>query len=297
MTSARAAGLGAGLSGAAPVEFVLSREDFRQIAQMVHDDAGIYLPEAKTALVYSRLAKRLRALGLANFRDYCRLVARTGSADERQRMVAALTTNVTRFFREPHHFAHLERIVLPPLLEAARRGARVRLWSAACSNGQEPFSIALTVLSLMPDAGNFDIKVLATDIDPNMVAEGRAGTYTQPVLDAVRRQLRTRWFVPAQHGGDATAMCAGPDLRDLVTFRELNLLGTWPMKGPFQAIFCRNVAIYFQDDTQTKLWSRFAPMLAPGGRLYIGHSERLTGPAAAAFETEAVTTYRLRGRA
>ncbi len=140
-------------AGLAPGEFVLSREDFRQIAAMLHADAGIHLPESKAALVYSRLARRLRALGLASFRDYCALVAGAAGADERQQMLAALTTNVTKFFREPHHFEHLEQVVLPPLVKAARQGGRVRLWSAACSNGQEPYSMAMVILSLMPDAG------------------------------------------------------------------------------------------------------------------------------------------------
>jgi chemotaxis protein methyltransferase CheR len=285
-------------AGLVPGEFHLSRDDFRHIAAMLHADAGIHLPESKAALVYSRLAKRLRSLGLANFRDYCALVARSEGLDERQKMLAALTTNVTRFFREPHHFEHLEKEVLPPLLEAARRGGRVRLWSAACSSGQEPYSIALTLLSLMPEAGDFDVKVLATDIDPNVLAEGQRGIYAEAALEAVPAKLRLRWFAPATEGGprgaQPRAFCVADQLRAIVAFRELNLLGPWPMKGPFQAIFCRNVAIYFEEGTQMKLWDRFAPMLSPGGRLYIGHSERVTGLAAAAFESEGVTAYRLR---
>ncbi len=182
----------------APGEFVLSRADFRQIAAMLHADAGIYLPDSKAALVYSRLAKRLRALGLASFRDYCALVAGREGLDERQKMLAALTTNVTRFFREPHHFELLEQQVLPPLLDAARQGERVRLWSAACSSGQEPYSIALTILSLMPDAGRFDVRVLATDIDPNILAEAQRGLYSETILDAVPAGLRARWFTPAR---------------------------------------------------------------------------------------------------
>ncbi|WP_036264475.1 CheR family methyltransferase [Methylocapsa aurea] len=283
-------------AGLVPGEFVLTGDDFRQIAAMLHADAGIHLPESKAALVYSRLAKRLRALGLASFRDYCALVARSEGVDERQKMLAALTTNVTRFFREPHHFEHLEVEVLPPLLEAARRGERVRLWSAACSNGPEPYSIALTVLSLMPDAGDFDVKVLATDIDPNMLAEGQRGIYAEALLEPVPVKMRARWFVPEEGGprGGARSFRVAEPLRELVAFRELNLFGDWPMKGPFQAIFCRNVAIYFEEEAQARLWARFVPMLAPGGRLYIGHSERLAGAAAALFENEGITAYRLR---
>jgi len=278
---------------AAPGEFLLTTADFQRIAAMLHADAGIFLPESKASMVYSRLAKRLRALGLENFHDYCELVAGVNGADERQQMLAALTTNVTRFFREPHHFEHLKKTVLPPLLDAAKRGGRVRIWSAACSSGQEPYSIALTILSMMNDAARYDIKVLATDIDPNMIAFGRNGIYDDALLADVPKELRDRWF-NKQREGTALKWAAGDQLRDLVIFRELNLIGNWPMKGQFQVIFCRNVVIYFEDDTQRKIWSRFQSLLSPGGRLIIGHSERVSGPAAQAFETEGITIYRLR---
>jgi hypothetical protein len=156
-------------------EFPFTDEDFGRIAVLLRRESGIHLRESKTALVYSRLTKRLRALRIDSFREYCKLLA--ASSDERVNMLAALTTNVTRFFREPHHFEHLKSNVLPPLLEAARRGVAVRLWSAGCSSGQEPYSIALTILSLMPEAASHDIRILATDIDPLMVAKGRKGVY------------------------------------------------------------------------------------------------------------------------
>lgn len=280
-------------------EFAFTYGDFRAIAAMLHGDAGISLPQSKATLVYSRLAKRLRALGLESFRDYCSLVASEDGADERVRMLAALTTNVTRFFREPHHFEHLKTVVLPPLIEAARRGGRVRLWSAACSTGQEPYSLALTVLSLAPDAANHDIRILATDIDPNVVAEGREGVYGAAALAPVPAALRERWFSPLPRsggpsGGGEPRWRVGEEMERLVAFRELNLIGAWPMKGRFQAIFCRNVVIYFNDDTQASVWSRFVPALEPGGFLYIGHSERVNGAAAEAFETAGITTYRLK---
>lgn len=274
-------------------EYVLTSEDMRQIAAMLHADAGIYLTEAKATLVYSRLSKRLRLLGLESFRDYCALVASHEGHDERQNMLAALTTNVTNFFREPHHFEHLARQVLPPLLEAARRGERVRIWSAACSNGAEPYTIALTILGLMPDAAAYDIKVLATDIDPNMVAAGNRGVYSEAALRPVPAELRRRWFVPAR-AGDGKDWSVSDDMRQMVAFRELNLIApSWPMKGRFQAIFCRNVVIYFEETTQSNVWSRFVPVLVPGGHLYIGHSERISGPAVADFQTAGITTYRL----
>jgi chemotaxis protein methyltransferase CheR len=274
-------------------ELLMTDSDFRQIAAILHADAGIHLPPSKASLVYSRLAKRLRALGLKSFRDYCALVAEIGGSNERQQMLAALTTNVTRFFREPHHFEHLRKNVLPPLVEAARRGARIRLWSAACSNGAEPYSIGLTILSVMPDAPSFDVKVLATDIDPNVVAEGNRGVYSDALLQPVPADLRLRWFA-ATRGEDGKTWTAGEALRSLVVLRELNLIGHWPMRGKFDAIFCRNVVIYFEDETQARVWNRFAPYLTPGGRLYIGHSERLSGPAAALFDGDGITTYRLK---
>jgi chemotaxis protein methyltransferase CheR len=277
-------------------EFVFTAQDFAKISAMLYADAGISLPESKATLVYSRLAKRLRALGLENFRAYCALVAGEDGLDERQNMLAALTTNVTRFFREPHHFEHLKAHLLPGLLDEARRGGKVRLWSAACSNGQEPYSIALTILSMMPDAERYDIKILATDIDPNMIAEGRAGVYDRSAAESIPLDLRRRWCSPVT-GPRGEAVGMNDEVRALVSFRELNLIGPWPMAGKFQAIFCRNVVIYFDEPTQSRLWSRFVPLLTPHGRLYIGHSERLCGEAAARFDTDGITTYRLRGAA
>ena len=269
-------------------EFVFTDDDFQQIAAILHGEAGIVVSESKATLVYSRLAKRLRALGLTSFRDYCGLVAGADGLSERQTMLAALTTNVTRFFREPHHFEHLKTKVLPPLIEAARRGEKVRIWSAACSSGQEPYSAAMTLLSLAPDAPGLDIKILATDIDPNMVAEGRAGVYAASLIQPAPADMRKRWFAPAPGG-----MAVAEDVRALVAFRELNLIGDWPMRGKFDAIFCRNVVIYFGEDTQVRLWGRFASALRPGGTLYIGHSERVSGPATARFKPDGITTYRL----
>lgn len=275
-------------------EFIFTAEDFRQIAAILHSYSGIALSEGKAALVYSRLAKRLRVLGLGSFRDYCALVQGVDGVDERQAMTAALTTNVTRFFREPHHFDHLRDRVMPALAARALAGGRVRLWSAACSNGQEPYSMAITVLSALPSAADLDVRILATDIDPNMVAEGHAGLYREEALEPVPPMQRQRWF---QKVGNAGQPCwsVADDLRRLVAFRELNLIGDWPMKGRFDVIFCRNVVIYFDEPTQERVWSRFLPCMAPDAALYIGHSERVTGPAATDLKTDGLTTYRLGG--
>ena len=290
MKQAVAAGVGGSLSSS---EFEMSDRDFKDIAAMLYADAGIYIPESKTTLVYSRLVKRLRALNLENFRDYCDLVGSPQGSDERLEMLSALTTNVTRFFREPHHFEHLSARVLPPLLELARKGGRVRLWSAACSTGPEPYSMALTVLGLEPNAASLDVRILASDIDPRVVEEGRRGIYPAAALAEAPVALRKRYFTGV--GGDERrGLQASDELRRLVVFRTLNLNGAWPMPGKFHVIFCRNVVIYFDEQTQQTVWSKFAGKLERGGGLYIGHSERVTGPAAARFVSDGVTAYRLK---
>jgi len=269
-------------------EFPFTASDFKHIAEALHNHAGIALHEGKAALVYSRLAKRVRALGLRNFAEYIALVESAQGAEERQNMTAALTTNVTRFYREPHHFDHLRDVMMPELAARARSGGRVRLWSAACSNGQEPYSMALTVLEKLPEAAELDVRILATDIDPNMVADGHAGIYSEELLAPVppsgRRHFQPVADRPGYYGASET-------LRRLVTFKELNLIGDWPMRGTFDVIFCRNVVIYFNDSTQEKIWSRFAPILNTGGALYIGHSERVSGPSSNLYQTCGLTTY------
>jgi len=274
-------------------EFVFTAEDFRHIAQVLHSHSGIALSDGKAALVYSRLVKRLRSLGLRSFRDYCALIEHVDGVDERQAMTAALTTNVTRFYREPHHFDHLRDQVMPELAERARAGGRVRLWSAACSNGQEPYSMAMTVLSVLPEAADLDVRILATDIDPNMVADGAIGVYSEEALEPAPPVLRQRFFDKDRGPNGQTMLSASSTLRDLVSFRELNLIGDWPMSGKFDVIFCRNVVIYFDDPTQERVWKRFTPLMNPGATLYIGHSERVSGPAMEQLRTSGLTTYRL----
>jgi chemotaxis protein methyltransferase CheR len=273
-------------------EFLLTTADFNAIAKMLHAETGITLHEGKATLMYSRLGKRLRALGMADFRSYCELLEDPEGQEERGRMIRALTTNVTRFFREPHHFDHLRDTVLPPLLKAAERGGRVRIWSAACSSGQEPYSLALTVLRLLPNAASLDVRILATDIDTTVLEQAKAGRYSAEALSAVPGDLRTRHFEKSQGEWEASDA-----LRRMITFRPLNLIGAWPMRGTFDVIMCRNVVIYFAEDTQVEIWNRFAPLLTPGGYLYIGHSERVAGPAMKMFTNAGITTYQKRAAA
>lgn len=275
-------------------EFAFTSQDFKRIAALLYDLAGISLPDSKATLVYSRLAKRLRALGLRSFSEYCAFVASDKGHDESQEMLRALTTNVTRFFREPHHFEDLRANVLEPVADQVRAGRRLRLWSAACSSGQEPYSMAFTVLSVWPNAADLDIRILGTDIDTNVLATGRAGVYDDALLEGIPASTRSQFFERDPSDRRNWRVCEAA--RSLVAFRELNLNGpSWPMKGPFDAIFCRNVVIYFDEPTQERVWSRFAPLVAPGGRLYVGHSERV-GASVTAFESCGLTAYRKVGR-
>jgi chemotaxis protein methyltransferase CheR len=271
-------------------EFPLTPADFRALAQVLHAASGIHLPENKAALVYSRLAKRLRALGLASFAEYVALVSDPQEKDERGRLLMALTTNVTRFFREPHHFDHLVDQVLTPRADAVRAGAKLRLWSAACSTGQEPYSMAFSVLSVWPEAASLDIRILATDIDANVLNIGRAGAYSSEAIDAIPSAFRDRWL--KKDADVARTWRVGPEAQKLVSYKPLNLIGDWPMRKRFDAIFCRNVVIYFEEPTQLALWKRFAGQLERGGRLYVGHSERVSDPS---FVNDGQTVYRLGG--
>jgi chemotaxis protein methyltransferase CheR len=267
----------------------LSPKEFGRIARIIRDEAGIHLGDAKTSLVYSRLVKRLRAVGLQSFAAYCDLVCSADGTAELKRMVEALTTNYTFFLREPHHFEHLRREVLPGLLAGAAQGRRVRIWSAGCSMGHETYSIALSLLAVAPDAARHDVKILATDIDRNVLATARAGLYDEATLAVLPPAERQLGFLPPNADGFSQAR---PELRGLVTFRELNLLDDWPMNGQFDIVFFRNVAIYFDQPLRESLWARMAEHIKPGGWLYAGHSERITGGAAKLFSHEATTTYR-----
>lgn len=269
-----------------PAHATLTDDDFAVIADMAMRDFGLYLTLAKRELVYSRLLKRLNHTGIGQFHDYCQFVQTPDGAGERQAMLSALTTNVTHFFREDHHFVLLRDKVLPPLIEAARKGAKVRIWSAACSAGQEAYCLAFTVLDLCPDAARLNIRILATDVDPQILQRAEAGVYPAEELKAIPE--------PAQRHidkQDSTSFTIGPKARELITFGNLNLIETWPVKGPFDVIFCRNVAIYFDKPTQSRLWTRFADLLTPGGYLCIGHSERVAGPAEPILRPAGVTAY------
>ena len=210
-------------------DMTLSDSEFRQIAALLYADSGIHLPEGKVSLVHSRLCKRLRALGMECFRDYVQLVSSQAGADERRSMLSALTTNVTRFFREEHHFDDLAQQLRGGGADQARRGQPIRFWSSACSSGEEPYSLALTILGVLPDASRYDVRILATDIDLIIVEKARRGVYPSGSLDAIPQKLRERWL--QRSGGE---FAVAEEVRSMISFRELNLMADWPMRGRFR---------------------------------------------------------------
>ncbi|PTW55057.1 CheR-type MCP methyltransferase [Breoghania corrubedonensis] len=268
-------------------EFLFTDEDFAALSKLVYDNSGIVLKAHKKSMVYSRLTKRLRQLNLRTFRDYCALVSGRRGESELGLLINAITTNLTKFMREPHHFEHLAATVLPEIREEAHRTGRrrMRIWSAGCSTGEEPYSIAMTICQGFRDLNNWDARILATDLDTSVLAHASAGIYPIDAFSQVPRPLIAHHFsrTPSTDAG----LTAAPDLRRLIAFKQLNLLGQWPMRGPFDAIFCRNVMIYFDAPTKTRLINRFADLLRPDGWLYIGHSESLL---------DRQTTFELKGR-
>lgn len=272
-----------GVSAAHSAE--LGAREFAAIAAIMHEDARIALSEAKTTLVQSRLARRLREHGLSKFSEYVALVQ--SDAVERHAMVVALTTNHTHFFREPHHFDHFRDTVLPAL---KRKQGPVRIWSAGCSSGEEVYTIAMCLLG--PDRTsatwlrNADVRLLATDIAPHVVESVQRGFYADNVAAGVPEPYRSAWMSPAQGG-----FVLAEEARQMVTARVLNLFEAWPLKAAYDVIFCRNVMIYFGDPAKEELEERFVNQLAHGGHLYIGHSERLIGSAAGRMQSCGHTIY------
>lgn len=268
----------------------LSDADFLTIARLVREDFGLNLQINKKDMVISRLSRRVRDLGLPDFTSYVHRLSERGGAEELRHLRSFLTTNVTRFFREDHHFTLMRDTVLPDLIARARAGGRVRMWSAGCSAGQEPYSMALTLLDICPDASAHDIFILATDVDPLILETARAGTYPQEEAQSIPAPMRVH--LTDCSSSEETEFTMGKSPRALIRFAELNLMEDWPMRGPMDVIFCRNVVIYFDSETQATLWGRFNQLLPIGGYLVLGHSERLTGPANDCFARVGNNSYR-----
>lgn len=259
--------------------------DFSRITKFAMEEAGLAYTSSKKTLIESRLGKRLIVRRLRNFTDYCDVLDNPAEAAERKTAISLLTTNVTSFFREKHHFDHLQKVVLPMLRTRLEAELPVRFWSAGCSTGQEAYSLMMTVIKAWPDVAEFDFRMLATDIDPDVIHKAEAGVYQDRELTATSATDLDRFTREHSKGGRQVS----DNVKQLIRFKELNLLHPWPMKGKFDVVFCRNVVIYFAEETQQELWHRFGQVTRPSSWLYLGHSERITGETP--FISKDQTTY------
>lgn len=266
----------------------LHKREFDALAALAYRESGLKLAPEKMLMVQSRLRHRLRALTLSDFETYAEFVCSSDGFSERRYLISALTTNVSHFFRERHHFDLLQQALLPVLEDRVRSGQRIRIWSAGCSNGQEPYSIAMHLLRAEPDLAGADFRILATDIDPRVVAYAQRGIYTAQQASSLREAHIDEFTQPDP---DTNGVAISEQVKACVTFRELNLLSEWPMRSQFDAIFCRNVVIYFDSATQHRLWPRFHVSLKENGMFFLGHSERIAEPASCGFRSIGPTAY------
>lgn len=258
-------------------EFSFTDSDFNYLSRLIKARAGIDLPDTKRELIYGRLSKRLRQLGLKSFKQYCNILE-NGDKEEFTHFINAITTNVTSFFRENHHFEFLKTVLFPKIIQSQARESkpRLRIWSAGCSSGKEPYSIAMVLRECIPNISAWDVKILATDVDSHILDVARKGVYPSELIKEVSAERRKRWIQDG-HGSNNGEVKIRDELKELISFKQLNLMDAWPMQGQFDIIFCRNVTIYFDKDTRAKIIDRFANQLVMGGHYFIGHSESLFG--------------------
>lgn len=253
-------------------EFRLTDRDFNYLRNLVSRETGIVITDAKRQMVYSRLSRRLRALNLRDFKSYCRLLEEHDQG-ELKAFVNAVTTNLTSFFREAHHFDYLRNVVVPELVQKNAATRRIRIWSAGCSTGEEPYSIAMAVMEALPVA-SWDFRILASDIDTDVLAKAKRGIYPIERVESISQPRLKRWFTRGC-GPNMGMAKVSSELRELITFRRINLMEDWSVHGPIDVIFCRNVVIYFDKKTQCGIFDKYADLMAKDACLFIGHSESL----------------------
>ena len=266
-------------------EFAFTTADFERVRKLIYAHAGISLSPAKQDMVYSRLARRLRETRLKSFGEYLELLER-GDKGEWEKFVNSLTTNLTSFYREPHHFP-----MLAEHLKKLQGRSPIKIWCSAASTGEEPYSIAMTVVEAF-NSFNTPVTIVASDLDTNVLATAAKGVYTHDRVDKISPERLSRFFIRSVGAQDGS-FTVKPELRRMITFQRLNLLEpNWSLRGPFDAIFCRNVMIYFDKPTQYKILSRFAPLMSDQGLLFAGHSESFLH-AADLFRSLGKTVYEL----
>lgn len=253
-------------------DIVLTDAQFIEISEMVRRLAGINLHDGKKQLVKARLNKRLRILGMKDFRQYLTYLEKDSSGTELTTMLDVLSTNLTSFFRQPDQFDFLGKYLADRFRSGSRR---LRIWCAGCSSGEEPYSVAISVRENAPSDAITDVRILATDLAGVMLTAARRGEYGPDQLSTVSQQRRKDFFEVVQTKPE-TRYRVSESLRRMITFARLNLMNPWPMKGPFDVIFCRNVMIYFDQPTSAELVERFAKIMTPGGLFFIGYAESLS---------------------
>ena len=253
-------------------EFEFTQQDFEFLRKLANQQTGIVLKEDKFNMLYSRLSRRIRILGLNSFREYCQYLEKD-TGNETDELINSITTNLTAFFREKHHFDYLSNTLVPHLLKRNAVEKKIRVWSAGCSTGEEPYTIAMTLMQSGIPSG-WDVRILATDIDQNVLAHASTGVYQEDRIQGLSSTLSKRWFTPGS-GANQGKVRVARQLRDLISFNQLNLLKDWPFHGPFDAIFCRNVVIYFDGPTKKTLVERYAQYMHDDSCLFLGHSESL----------------------
>lgn len=245
----------------------LTDKEFERVARFARDRFALSLDPTKKSMVFRRLCPRLKALGLPDFDTYLSFLEKDSA--EANTVLPLLTTNLTHFFREKHHFDTMRTEILPAMVQRLKKGGRARIWSCACSSGQEPYSLAMEALRFFPEIGGTNFGILATDIDPVILEAAQKGVYSVDKIEGIPPDMKTNYLKKAPDGMFDVA----PQVKSLISFAQLNLASEWPFTGKFDVIFCRNVAIYFDPPTQKKLWARLIDRLEEGALLCIGHSE------------------------
>ncbi|MBL4637761.1 MAG: protein-glutamate O-methyltransferase CheR [Proteobacteria bacterium] len=277
------------MTGIQTREFEFTDDNFQRIRRFVSEHTGIVLSDAKKNMVYGRLSKRIRKGGFKNFTAFCKAIDE-GDEQEQEFLINAITTNLTSFFRENHHFEFLADTIIPELVKEKGHDKRLRIWSAGCSTGEEPYSIAITLKEALPNFSQWDVKILATDLDANVIEHGKQGIYRADRIEGLTKTRAKRWFHRGR-GDNADMVKVKDELKQMIHFKRLNLLDEWPMKGPFDLMFCRNVVIYFDKPTQKVLFERYEKILKSRAYMFIGHSESLY-KVTTDFESLKHTTYR-----
>lgn len=269
-------------------DWSISTSELDQLQRSIYAYSGIVIGPEKQSMVRARLRRRMQALNLNTLAEYLDLVGGLAGATEREYFISALTTNVTSFFREGHHFRLLTNSILPELLQ---RHDKIHIWSAACSSGQEPYSIAMSIHDALPQIAG-QTRILATDIDHTILERAKSGRYLPAETTGIPPEAMKRFLRPSGDANRPDELKVTNNIADMVAFKQVNLNSPWSFRQKFDVIFCRNVAIYFDQTTQRALWRKFHDALRPGGWLLIGHSERIPADLHHMLQTSGTTAYR-----